>query len=141
MIDWMDSMLRSWGHAKHRLMTSSEGAPQSIMGRIATYGPSAGESGHALQRFREGMTGDALLCSLAIHRAFMAGKLTDRQYEVGVFVFYACKGYTVRQKTRAMSLSTRGFYDLRDRAHENLAPFFSNQAVFYSKEREGPLTH
>ena len=64
----------------------------------------------------------------------MAGKLTDRQYEVGVFVFYACKGYTVRQKADAMSINVKNFYEYRDKAHHNLEPFFENQVVYYSKE-------
>lgn len=123
MIPWVDEKLKAWGRAKWKNITS-EGAPQSIMGKIATYGPSAGDSQTGLHRFREGMTGDALDASLAIHRAIFAGDLTDRQYEI-MFVHYAVKGYTVQYKAKAMDMSVAALYDFRNRTHHNLEPHFS----------------
>jgi hypothetical protein len=126
MIDWIDEKLKAWGRAKWRII-NSEGSPQSIMGRIVTYGPSAGDSQTGLQRFREGMTGDALDASIAIHRAMMLHALTDRQYEVGAFVFYACRGYSVRYKADALGISVHTLYKARDRVHHNLEPHFFNK--------------
>ena len=128
LIPWVHDKLRSWGRQKWRLMQSPEGSPQSIMGRIVEYGPSAGDQGTRLQVFREGMTGDALDASLAIYRAMMTGKLTDRQYEVGVFVFYACKGYSIEEKARAMGICVSKIYKLRNIAHKNLQHCFAPEA-------------
>jgi len=123
-IDWIDYKLRSWGHAKHRLLTAQEGSPQSLMGRIMTHGPAAGDSRQGLQVFREGMTGDALECSLAIYRAMMAHAMTDRQYEV-LFVHYACKGYQVGYKAKALGITRPTYYTTLHRAQTALEPCFT----------------
>jgi len=126
MIPWIDEKLRAWGRAKWRLITKEESSPQSVMGRIVTYGPSAGDSRTGLQIFREGMTGDALDASLAIHRAMMHRDMTDRQYEV-VFTFYACRGWTAAYKANALGISRQKYYDRLHVAHNNLSPYFPHE--------------
>ena len=123
MIPWIDEKLRAWGRAKWRLITKEESSPQSVMGRIVTYGPSAGDSRTGLQVFREGMTGDALDASLAIHRAMLRRTMTDRQYEV-LFTFYACRGWTAAYKADALGMSRNGYYLRLNRAQHSLEPYF-----------------
>jgi len=54
----------------------------------------------------------------------MAHAMTDRQYEV-TFVHYACKGYTVSYKAKALELSKKNYYQLLDRAQNVLMRCFS----------------
>lgn len=126
-INWIDYKLKAWGLAKYKLMTAEEAYPQSIMARIRDYGSATFEQ-TGLERFREGMTGDALECSLAIYRAMMCRnsnqRLTDRQYEV-VFVHYACRGYSVEHKVSCLDYSGPGpYYQCLARAHHKLECFF-----------------
>jgi len=125
MIPWIDEKLRAWGRAKWRLITKEESSPQSVMGRIVTYGPSAGDSRTGLQIFREGMTGDALDASLAIHRAVQMRSLTDRQYEV-LFTYYCCKEkrWTAGYKAKCLGMRRDSYYDALHRAHNNLIAHF-----------------
>ena len=123
MIDWIDYKLKAWGLAKHRLMTKEEAWPESICSRIQDYGFHT-DGATALQKFREGMTGDALEASLALFRAMHSHSLTDRQYEV-VFVHYACLGYTPTHKRKALGYKHHdAYYECLDRAQNNLIEFF-----------------
>lgn len=128
MIDWMDESLKVWGRAKYRLMTSQEAQPQSIAGRIIDYGMHVDE-GTSLHEYREGFTGEALKCSLAIHRAFMAKMMTDKQYEA-VFTKYVVpgrKGGGLTDTEKAIRLgykNRQAYYQVLDRAHNNLCEFF-----------------
>lgn len=107
MIDYMDSMLRTWGIAKRRLDSShnrwlmkpdktrdkipASGRARSFMGRL-TEGSHVGrgKDGSPQVEPLDGLVGDALTVSIAIKLALATKSITERQYEL-LYVQYAVK--------------------------------------------------
>jgi hypothetical protein len=114
LIDWLDAKLKDWGHDRRRLRQSRY--PQSVASRLDEpigYGGSPEPI--------EGLTGNALLVSVAIRRALESRRLSYKQH-AALYLHYdeRHKRKPAKVKCQELNVCRDRYYEIIAQAHRRL---------------------